>query len=195
MSIAILFAPITLIAADLPPADPTAAAAYATQARNRGGGGRASAGGRPVRNKSHTSVNHANRSGNVNRGTVSRNTVNRNANVNVNRNANVNVNRNVNVHGGGYYGHGCYGCDWDDDHDFAVGAAVGLATGAVIGAAANSNNNTTVVVSPGTVVTGLPGGCSATIVGNVTYQRCGSVWYQPQYMGSSVQYVVVNPPM
>lgn len=192
MSIAILFAPITLMAADLPPAD-ASAAAYA-QARNRGGG-RASAAGRPVRNTSHTSVNHANRGGNVNRSNVNRNTVNRNANVNVNRNANVNVNRNVNVHGGYYGGHGCYGCDWDDDHDFAVGAAVGLATGAVIGAAANSNNNTTVVVSPGTVVTGLPGGCSATIVGNVTYQRCGSVWYQPQYMGSSVQYVVVNPPM
>lgn len=192
MSIAILFAPITLIAANLPPADATAAAAHAAQARNRGGGGRASAAGRPVRNTSHTSVNHANRSGNVNR---NRNSVNRNANVNVNRNANVNVNRNVNVHGGGYYGGGCYGCDWDNDHDFAVGAAVGLATGAVVGAAAASSNNTTVVVSPGTVVTGLPRGCSATVVGNVTYQRCGSVWYQPQYMGSSVQYVVVNPPM
>jgi hypothetical protein len=193
MSIAILFAPITLIAADLPPTDATAAAPYAAQARNRSGGAkRSSAAGRQVRSTSHTSVNHANRNANVNRNNVNRSNVNRNANVNVNRNANVNVNRNVNVHGGGY---GCYGCDWDNDHDFAVGAAVGLATGAVVGAAAASSNNTTVVVAPGTVVTGLPGGCSATMVGNVTYQRCGSVWYQPQYMGSSVQYVVVNAPM
>ena len=24
--------------------------------------------------------------------------------------------------------------------------------------------------------------------------QCGSTWYQPQYAGTTVQYVVVNPP-
>jgi hypothetical protein len=28
----------------------------------------------------------------------------------------------------------------------------------------------------------------------VTYQQCGSTWYQPQYSGTTVQYVVINPP-
>jgi hypothetical protein len=32
------------------------------------------------------------------------------------------------------------------------------------------------------------------LVGNVIYQQCGGYWYQPQYVGSSVTYVVVNPP-
>jgi len=26
------------------------------------------------------------------------------------------------------------------------------------------------------------------------YQQCGGVWYQPQYVGTSVQYIVINPP-
>jgi hypothetical protein len=32
------------------------------------------------------------------------------------------------------------------------------------------------------------------MVGNVPYQHCGNAWYQPQYAGSQVTYVVVNPP-
>lgn len=68
--------------------------------------------------------------------------------------------------------------------------AAGVATGAVIGAAAASP--TTVV--PGTVVTVLPAGCTATIVGSVTYEQCGSIWYKPQYVGTAVQYIVVTPP-
>ena len=35
---------------------------------------------------------------------------------------------------------------------------------------------------------------TAAVVGNVAYQHCGSTWYRPQYMGSTVNYVVVNPP-
>jgi hypothetical protein len=31
-------------------------------------------------------------------------------------------------------------------------------------------------------------------VGPTLYQQCGSYWYQPQYSGTTVQYVVVNPP-
>lgn len=182
MSILLFFAPMAFAVADLPPDN-----AAAFQRGGRVGG--ASAGGRQVRNTSHTSVNRGG-GGNVNRN------ANVNRNTNLNRNTNVNVNRNVNVHGGYYGGGGCYGCDWDH-HDFAAGAAVGVVTGAVIGAAAASNNNNTTVVvtNPGTVVTTLPGGCGAVVVGSISYQRCGSVWYEPRYSGSTVQYVVVNAPM
>jgi hypothetical protein len=46
----------------------------------------------------------------------------------------------------------------------------------------------------GSVVNSLPPSCSTVMVGNVTYQQCGSSWYQPRYAGSQVTYVVVNPP-
>jgi hypothetical protein len=36
--------------------------------------------------------------------------------------------------------------------------------------------------------------CSSVSVNGVTYQQCGSTWYQPSYSGGSVSYVVVNPP-
>jgi hypothetical protein len=32
------------------------------------------------------------------------------------------------------------------------------------------------------------------VSGGVTYQQCGSTWYQPQYAGTSVTYVVTSPP-
>jgi hypothetical protein len=46
----------------------------------------------------------------------------------------------------------------------------------------------------GTIVTTPPTSCSMVVVGAITYQHCGSTWYQPQFVGSSVSYVVVNPP-
>jgi hypothetical protein len=144
---------------------------------------------RAVRGGTRTNVNRAgnvnrganvNRNANVNRGAnVNRNTnINRNANVNVNRNANVNVNRNVNVHGGGYHGGGYY---HDHDDGIGVGGAIaigvaGMAIGSMITAAA------------------LPPSCSTVSVNGITYQQCGSTWYQPQYSGSQVNYIVVNPP-
>jgi hypothetical protein len=36
--------------------------------------------------------------------------------------------------------------------------------------------------------------CSSVSVNGMTYQQCGSTWYQPSYSGGSVTYVVVNPP-
>jgi hypothetical protein len=139
---------------------------------------------RQVRGGTRTNVNrggNVNRNANVNRNrnaNVNRNTnVNRNANVNVNRNANVNVNRNVNVHGG-YHGGGYY---HDHDDGIGVGGAIaigvaGMAIGSMITAAA------------------LPPSCSTVSVNGITYQQCGSTWYQPQYSGSQVNYIVVNPP-
>jgi hypothetical protein len=32
------------------------------------------------------------------------------------------------------------------------------------------------------------------VVNGITYQQCGSTWYQPQFAGTSTTYVVVNPP-
>nr|WP_295461061.1 DUF6515 family protein [uncultured Thiodictyon sp.] len=135
-------------------------------ARGGNGGGRGGGGAR-------TSVHHG--GGNVNRGAnVNRNTnVNRNANVNVNRTANVNVNRNANVNVRGY--NGGYNNGWN--HPVGTGLAV-------VGAAA--------VI--GSIVYSLPPSCSMVQSGGVTYQRCGSTWYQPRYSGTSVQYVVVNSP-
>ncbi|MFA9439082.1 hypothetical protein ACDA63_05540 [Uliginosibacterium sp. sgz301328] len=46
----------------------------------------------------------------------------------------------------------------------------------------------------GSIVHSLPPSCSVVSVNGITYQQCGSTWYQPQYAGTTVQYVVVNPP-
>jgi hypothetical protein len=95
------------------------------------------------------------------------------SNVNANRNTNVNANRNtdvnVDVDRGG----------WDNDHHHpAAGAAAVTAT----------------AVAVGSIVRSVPPSCVPVNYNNVVYQQCGSTWYQPQYVGSQVQYVVVNPP-
>jgi hypothetical protein len=36
--------------------------------------------------------------------------------------------------------------------------------------------------------------CSSVSVNGMTYQQCGSTWYQPSYQGGNVTYIVVNPP-
>jgi hypothetical protein len=64
----------------------------------------------------------------------------------------------------------------------AVGTAVVAGAGGGAGAVVGSR------------VRALPPACTSTMVGNVAYQQCGSTWYQPHYAGSSVTYVVVNPP-
>ena len=63
-------------------------------------------------------------------------------------------------------------------------ARAAVATAAVVGTAA--------VI--GSVAASVPPTCTTTMVGNVAYQQCGSTWYQPQYAGSQVTYVVVHPP-
>lgn len=100
--------------------------------------------------------------------------VNRNVNQNTNVNRNVNVNQNVNVH-----------------HDVHVDQHYDR-WGHPVAAAAVT---TAAVVAVGTMVATIPSsGCSAVAVGGVSYQHCGSTYYQPVYSGSSVSYVVVNPP-
>ena len=46
----------------------------------------------------------------------------------------------------------------------------------------------------GSVVTILPDDCITTVVNGCIYRQCGSVWYQRQYTGSNVTYVVVPAP-
>ncbi|EHP37927.1 hypothetical protein OR16_40079 [Cupriavidus basilensis OR16] len=125
---------------------------------------------RQFNNTTRTSVNrnaNVNANSNVN--------VNRNANVNrtanVNTNTNVNVNRNVNVN------------VQADNNWHPVATAAVVATTAVV---------TTAVV--GSIVHSVPPSCVPVVVNGVTFQQCGTTWYQPQYAGSAVQYVVVAPP-
>jgi hypothetical protein len=92
-----------------------------------------------------------------------------NTNVNVGRNVNVDRNVNVNVHNDYHYDR------WG--HPIARAAAV-----------------TATAVALGTVVASLPPKCDVLVVGGVTYQSCGGVYYQPVYQGTTVQYVVVNHP-
>ena len=98
-----------------------------------------------------------------------------NHNVNVDHSANVNVNRNVNVNSS-------YHSGWNGDyHPVATGLAVGA--GVALTAAAI-----------GSIAYSLPPSCGMVAVGGVSYQQCGSTWYQPHYVGTQVQYIVVNPP-
>ena len=108
----------------------------------------------------------------VNRNTNVNRDVNRNTNVNrdVNRNVNRNVDVDVDVDRGRYNRHPV-------GTAVAVGAAVAV-TAAVVGS----------------IVYSLPPSCSPYVYAGMTYQQCGGTYYEPQYSGSSVTYVVVNPP-
>jgi hypothetical protein len=161
----------------------------------RGGGGNRVA----VQNRS-TRTN-TNRSANANRNYNNNANVNRNynTNANVNRNynvnSNVNVNRNVNVHGG-YYGGCCYYQDNDWNWgSFAAGAAVGVATTAVVSAATRPET-TTVVTAPavGSVVGALPGSCATVGAGGAVIYNCNSIYYRPYYQGTTLVYQVVTYP-
>jgi hypothetical protein len=129
---------------------------------------------RETRHTTHTSINqNRNVNTNLNRNTnvnANRNVnVNQHTNVNVNRNTNVNVNRNVNVNHGYYYNSGP--------------SVAGVVAATVV---------TAVVV--GAVVSSLPPNCTTLVANGIAYQNCGGHYYQPQYQGSSVTYVVVNHP-
>lgn len=104
-----------------------------------------------------------------------KNTTRTSVNRNVNRRE-VNVNRNVDI-------------DVDVDRRRYHPVARAAATTAAVTTAAVV---TSAVV--GSMVRTLPPACSAVVVNGLTYQNCGGAWYQPQYAGSSVTYVVVNPP-
>jgi len=123
------------------------------------------------------------------RTSVNNKNVNRNTNVNRNRNTNINSNRNVNIDR-----------DIDIDRDVDIDVDVdrhgccyhhhsGWGTAAAVTAAA-----VTTAIVVGSVVNTLPPSCTVMVVNGFTYQQCGTVWYQPQFVGGSTTYVVVNAP-
>lgn len=109
-------------------------------------------------------------------------TINYNAdrNRNMNVNNNVNIDRDVNIdvdvdhhgHGDGWYDNN------DHWHPVATVAAVAV-TAAVVGSIVNDVPSS---------------GCQTVIVNGYSYYQCGNTWYQPQYYGSTVQYIVVVSP-
>lgn len=46
----------------------------------------------------------------------------------------------------------------------------------------------------GSIVYSLPPSCRTVNYNGFVYQECGDVWYQPQYAGDQITYVVINPP-
>lgn len=134
-----------------------------------------------TRSVARTGINHApaRAGGNYHRPAAPN--INHNTNLNRNVNVNRNVNRDINVHRdidvdvdndwhGGWY-----------DHPVATAAAVTattMVTAAVIGSIVNS----------------VPPSCVTTVINGIAYQQCGNTWYQPRYAGTTVQYVVIEPP-
>ncbi|GAB2187748.1 DUF6515 family protein [Roseibium sp. LAB1] len=140
------------------------------QAEARGGGHRGSGGGggrHTVNNRAGGSVHRQ-----VNNTVVDRNNtvVNRNNTVVNRNNVDVNVNRNTNINvDNRYYDRG--------HHPVAAAAAI-----------------TATALAVGTIVASLPSGCTQVVVNGIAYQQCGNVWYAPQYQGTTINYIVVNPP-
>ena len=122
---------------------------------------------RPTQVNARNRVNAANTVGN--RTHINNNT--RNVNIQNNRDVDIDVD-----------GHGRYGYD-DHYHPIATAAAVTATvavTAAVVGA----------IMTPAQ----MPTSCVQVLRYNTTYMQCGSTWYQPQYQGSDVTYIVVEAP-
>lgn len=62
------------------------------------------------------------------------------------------------------------------------------AAAAVVGA------TTATILAIGTQVSAVPADCVSVVANGVAYQHCGPTWYQPRYVGSSLQYIVVTSP-
>lgn len=144
--------------------------------RGGGGGARATA---------HSSVNRAARPAGAPQATRTSGGANRAQSQNVNRSTTRNVERNtsrsVNIDQD-------IEVDVDNDHwndwdDHPVAAAAAVTAGVAL---------TSAVI--GSIVYSVPPSCVTTVVNGMTYSQCGSTWYQPQYYGNNVQYVVVDPP-
>ena len=46
----------------------------------------------------------------------------------------------------------------------------------------------------GSIVNSLPPSCTMVSMNGVTYQQCGSTWYQPQFVGTTTSYIIVAAP-
>jgi hypothetical protein len=115
--------------------------------------------------------------GNVDRGNVDRGDRNVDrGDRNVDRDTNIGSNNDINIDVDDGWGGG----DWDY-HPIAAGVAFGTAA-AVTSAAI------------GSMYYSLPSSCPPYPYGGYTYHYCNNVWYQPQYSGSTVNYVVIDDP-
>ena len=83
----------------------------------------------------------------------------------------INIDRNVDVDVDYHRG---LGGDWGYQNNVGAGFAAGLYVGAV--------------------VTSIPTTCTTVVMNGVAYQSCNGVIYQPVYVGSTVQYEVVQMP-
>ena len=116
-------------------------------------------------------ANTAARSGGANRASTTSSSRNVNRSTSVSRNTNVDID----------VDNGCCDNDWGDgDLDDNPLARAAIITGTV--------------AAIGSIVRQPPANCVPVVHHDITYQQCGSTWYQPQYSGTSVQYVVVSPP-
>jgi hypothetical protein len=139
----------------------------------RGGGGRGGGGGmRGGGGMSRGGGGYSGGARNVRSSASGNVNFNGNRNTNINRNTNVNVNNNIN-------GGCCYNRNWD--HPVAAAAVVGATVAATAAAV-------------GSVAYSIPPTCGTAFVNDVSYYQCGSTWYQPQYVGTDLQYEVVDPP-
>jgi hypothetical protein len=138
------------------------------------------AGGAATRSTARSNVNNG--SVNRNRNNVSNRDINNNTNIsnntNINRNTNINVDRDVNINVDHHYGCCYYG---------STGSAVALAS------AVTATAMVTAAVIGSTVNT-LPPSCTVVITNGLTYQHCGTTWYQPQFVSGTTTYVVVHAP-
>jgi hypothetical protein len=151
------------------------------------GGGRGGTMATPSVSSANRGANTANANrGNVNSGNVSTGSGNRgNINTgNVNniqggdRNTNINIDNDINIDGG-----------YNGRYDYGYPGYHPVAAGAVIGAMAV----TTAAVVGSYYYALPPSGCTVVVTNGISYQRCGSVYYQQTWQGDQVVYVVVNP--
>jgi hypothetical protein len=122
--------------------------------------------------KARTSVNNkgsGNRTNN-NRTTNDARTRDVNRNTNINRNLDIDRDVDIDIDVDHHY-HGC--C-----YNRGVGVGAAIVTAAVVGS----------------IIYSLPPSCTIVIVNGFTYQQCGSVWYQPRFVGTTTSYVVVIAP-
>lgn len=80
--------------------------------------------------------------------------------------------------------------DIDFDLDYDVDAHWHPAAHAPVWIAGANAPATTI----GSIAFLLPPSCVPTHVNTLSYYQCGSIWYQPQFAGTTVTYVVVAPP-
>lgn len=116
-------------------------------------------------------ANTAARGGGTNRASTTSSSRNVNRSTSVSRSTNVDID----------VDNGCCDNDWGDgDLDDNPLARAAIVTGTV--------------AAIGSIVRQPPANCVPVVHQEITYQQCGSTWYQPQYSGTNVQYVVVSPP-